>query len=817
MRVSLKWLKELVDVDLPIPEFVDRLDLTGTAVDGVEVIGASLEGIVVGQVLTKERHPEADKLWVTTVDIGTAAPLNIVCGAQNFDVGDKIPVATVGSTLPNGMTIKKAKLRGVPSEGMNCSATELGIGSDASGLLILPADAPVGMPFAEYRGMADTVIDLEVTPNRPDCLSMAGVAREVGAILGTSYIRPGGSPVEAGGDINELVRVDIEDPDLCGRYTARLIRNVSIGPSPDWLAERVAASGARPISNVVDITNYVMFELGQPLHAFDAATIARDGAGRSHIIVRRATAGEEILTLDGESRTLSPDVLLITDPTGPIALAGVMGGATTEVSDTTVDILLESASFSPTTTSRTSRALGLISEASSRFEKSVDPNGCILALDRAAQLMAELCGGQVVSGIVDVYPRPVVPAQLTLRVDRANAILGTSLSATEITEIMRALELEVTGGPDVLNVKVPTFRPDLCREIDLIEEVLRIWGMDRIEATLPAGRYRVGALTEGQKWRERIGTTMRAAGLNETMTYAFGDPGDSAKLGWEFPEGELHVELINPMSQEQAVLRRTLLPGLLRSVSSNQRHGVENIHLYEVGSAFWTALGRKQPKERTMLAGVLAGAWHDMAWHDLRPGESDSRAALRGPQLNFFDGKGVLEALALDMGLSRFKVREVVLPWLQPGRSAEVLVRGDVVGWLGEVHPGVLAAFEADGPVVAFELAVDPLVKAAQAIKKYVEVPRFPAIELDIALVVDESVTVERVTQAISSAGGKLLEGARLFDVYRGKGVADGRKSLAFALTYRAPDRTLTDEDVAPQHERLLKKVADAVGAELRA
>ncbi|MHB9004993.1 MAG: phenylalanine--tRNA ligase subunit beta, partial [Coriobacteriia bacterium] len=353
-------------------------------------------------------------------------------------------------------------------------------------------------------------------------------------------------------------------------------------------------------------------------------------------------------------------------------------------------------------------------------------------------------------------------------------------------------------------------------EVDLIEEVLRLWGMDRIESTLPAGRYRIGALTPAQRWRERIGTTMRASGLNETMTYAFADPGDTARLGWEFPEGELHVEIINPMSQEQAVLRRSLLPGLLRSVSSNQRHGVSSVHLYEIGSAFWTALGRKQPKERTMVAGVLAGAWHETAWHDLGQCDSDADAALRGPALNFFDGKGIIEALAVDLGLSRFKVRDVVLPWLQPGRSAEVLVGGDVMGWLGEVHPAVLASFEAEGPVVAFELAVDPLIKAAQGLKKYTEVPRFPAIELDIALVVDETVTVERVIQAITSAGGKLLEGTRFFDVYRGKGVAEGRKSLAFALTYRAPDRTLTDEDVAPQHQRLLRKVADAVGAELR-
>lgn len=817
MRVSLKWLKELVEIDVTVERLVDRLDRTGTAVDGVESIGASLDGVVVGQILEKQRHPEADTLWVTTVNVGGPEPLQIVCGAQNFEAGDKVPVALVGATLPNGMTIKKAKLRGIVSEGMNCSATELGVGADASGLLILPPDAPVGLGFAEYRGMSDTVLELEVTPNRPDCLSMAGVAREVAAILGTAHTRPGGFPPESGGDVSELVRVEIADPDLCPRYTARLIKGVSIGPSPDWLAERVAAAGARPISNIVDITNYVMFELGQPLHAFDASTIATDESGRAHVIVRRALAGETMRTLDGQDRALSPDMLIIADPSGPIALAGVMGGETTEVSETTVDILLESASFAPATTSRTSRSLGLISEASSRFEKGVDPNGCVEALDRAAQLMAEIAGGTVVSGVVDAYPRPALPRELTLRIDRTNAILGTSLVADEIAAILRALGLEVAGEGEVLRVIVPTFRPDLEREIDLVEEVLRIWGMDRVQPTLPGGRERVGGLSADQRTRERICLTMRAAGLNETMAYAFADPRDTERLGWEFPEGEVLVELINPMSEEQAVLRRTLLPGLLRSVSLNQRRGVENVHLYEMGSVFWTLAGRKQPKERTMLAGVLAGRWSEPAWHDSKMDQSDPADSLRGVRLNFFDGKGVLEALATDLGLARFKVRETDSGWLQPGRAAEVLVGGDVVGWLGEVHPRVLEAFEADGPVVAFEVAVDPIVRASRGVRPYAEIPRFPAVERDIALLVDELVTVERVLQAITSAGGKLLQDARLFDVYRGVGVPDGKKSLAFSLAYRASDRTLTDDEVTPQHERLLRKVASAVGAELRA
>lgn len=815
MRVSMKWLNDLVDVTLSVPELVDRLDLTGTAVDGVETVGEALDGVVVGLIVAKDRHPEADKLWVTKVDVGAEEPLTVVCGAQNFEAGDRVPVALVGATLPNGMTIKKAKLRGVPSEGMNCSATELGIGADASGLLILPADAPVGVPFAEYRGLADTVIELEVTPNRPDCLSMAGVAREVAAITATSYRHPGGAPAEQGAPVADSVRVEIVDPDLCPRYTARLIRNVKLGPSPDWLAERVSAAGARSISNIVDITNYVMFELGQPLHAFDASTIARDADGRAHIIVRGAAEGERLATLDGQERVLKEGMILITDPSGPIALGGVMGGETTEVSEATVDILLEAASFEPASISRTSRSLGLISEASSRFEKGVDREACVAALDRAAQLMADLAGGEVAPGVVDVYPRPHEPVTLSLRLERTNAVLGTNLTAEEVASILRSLELGVTGGPSVFEVRIPSFRPDLVREIDLVEEVLRVWGMERVEATLPGGRQRVGGLTPSQRVVERIGATMRAAGLNETMTYAFCDPADLERIGRTLPDDEMLVELINPMSEEQAVLRRTLLPNLLRSVSSNQRHGVANVHLYEIGSVFWTAGGRKSPKERTVVAGVLAGSWDEPAWSDALTRDSSADAELRSKELNFFDGKGVLEALAIELGFPRFAVRVAEMGWLQPGRAAEVIVNGDVVGWLGEVHPLALRAFEASGPVVAFELLVEPLIKAARP-KKYDEVPRFPAIEIDVALVVDEATEAARVQQAIVSAGGKLLEAAHLFDVYRGPGVAEGKKSLAYSLRYRATDRTLTDDEVLPQHERLLRKVAGAVGAELR-
>lgn len=803
MRVSLKWLNELVDVKLGTTELADLLDMTGTKVEAVHTLGEALTGVVVGRILTKEHHPEADKLWVTTVDVGTGVPLQIVCGAQNFEAGDIVPVATVGATLPSGITIKKAKLRGVVSEGMNCSATELGLGSDASGLLILPADAPVGMPFAQYQGMSDTVLELEVTPNRPDCLSMAGVAREVGAVTGEPSRLPSGVPAESGGPAADSVSVRIEDPQLCPRYTARLIRGVKIGPSPDWLAERVAASGARPISNVVDVTNYVMFELGQPLHAFDAATIGV-ADGKAAITVRLAAPGEHLTTLDGQDRELAADTLVIADPSGAIALAGVMGGGTTEVTDATVDILLESACFAPASVGRTSRRLQLFSEASQRFERGVDPNGCVAAVDRAAQLLAEVAGGTVAPGVVDVYPRPVEPLVLPLRIERMNALLGTALDAAEVVRILEALGLTVLGEGDLLTVTVPTFRPDLTREIDLVEEVVRVHGMGNVVSTLPAGRGRVGGLTADQRRRERIAEALRGAGLNEAITWSFADPDDVARTGWEFGPEERPVTLLNPMSTDQAVMRFSALPGLLRAVAHNRRHGVADVHLYEIGSVWWTAPGRKLPKEREVLAGVLAGSWN-------RPGWNDAPAVL-----DIFDAKGVLASVVEELGIARFKVREAHVPFLQPGRSAEVLVGGDVVGWLGEVHPRVLDAYECAGPVAAFELQLKPLLKAARDVRPFVDLPRFPAVKIDLAIVVDEAVTAERAEQSIRSAGGKMLEDVRLFDVYRGAGVGEGRKSLAFSLTYRDPERTLTDDEVAAAHDKVVRKATAALGAELR-
>jgi phenylalanyl-tRNA synthetase beta chain len=812
MRVPLSWLKEFVDVALPVEALCDRLDMTGTKVEAVHRTGAALDGVVVGRVLTREQHPNADKLSYCSVDIGAGEPLKIVCGADNFTAGDRVPVACVGAELPGGLLIKRAKLRGLESQGMMCSAAELGAGTDASGLLILPPDAPVGMPYVEYAGTGDVVLELEVTPNRPDCLSVAGVAREVAAITGQQLRVAEERPVESGTPAAELVSVEIEDAELCGRYTARVISGVTVGPSPAWLAERVTAAGARPVNNVVDVTNYVLYELGQPLHAFDMATIT-PREGKAAIVVRTARPGETIRTLDGQDRALAPDALLITDDSGPIALAGVMGGESTEVSDSTADILLESACFNTASISRTSRRLGLISEASLRFERGVDPDLAARAADRAAALIAEVGGGTVAPGIVDVYPGRRDPLHIELRTERTNAVLGTSLGTSAIAGLLASLDFGVHVNEDAVDVTVPTFRPDVEREIDLVEEVARLHGLENIASTFPGGRGRIGGLTSAQRFRARIGTALRAAGLDEHIGYSFGDRADLERMGWELAPDEVLVDLINPMSEEQAVLRWSLAPDLLRAVSHNQRRGTPDVHLYEIGTVFVTSEGRKLPKERLMAGGVLVGSWRRPGW------DEPARA------LDFFDGKGVLETLMDALNVERWAVRAAERPWLQPGRSAEVIVGGDVVGWLGEAAAHVLDAFAVQGPIVLLEVSVPALTKAAsKRAVSYRAVPRYPAVSLDVALIVHEDVTAERVSRAFTSAAGDLLESVRLFDVYRdaadtppdARRLPAGTKSMAYALTYRAPDRTLSDADVRPLHDKLVRKVCGAVGAEVR-
>lgn len=819
MKLSLTWLAEYVEVPTDVKAFCDRLDLTGTGVEAVERTGAAFDLIVTARVLAKEHHPDSDHMWVTTVDVGAQnldaqgepEPLQIVCGAQNFNVGDRIVTALVGAQLPGGITIKKSKLRGVVSCGMNCSTSELGLGGDHEGIMILPEDAPVGVPFAEYAKLSDTVLDLEVTPNRPDCLSVAGMAREVGAMYRTAVTYPKRDLAQdaSAPQTADLVSVQVADPSRCRRYTARVIKGVTVGPSPAWLSERVTAMGARSINNVVDVTNYVLFLLGQPLHAFDYdRLVGEDGCAR--LVVRPAKQGEQCTTLDGEVRALTDDMTVIATPERVVALAGVMGGLDTEVTDATVTVLLEVATFDRAHTSRTSRNLGLISESSMRFERGVDDNPVAANADFAAALLAEVAGGAVCPGLVDVYLQATEPLGLTFRTSHFCAMMGADIPRVDIVDILSRLGCIVadTAEADVLSVTTPTFRPDLEREIDLYEEVLRLWGMDRIPSTMPGGRGRVGTRSAAEHVLDVVNSAMRGCGLNETMTYSFAEPGDLRRLRMSAEGLGEPVELINPLNADQSVMRQSIVAGLLRSVAYNQSRGVKNVQLYEIGAVFFAAEGRKQPKERRRLAAVLAGAMGGAGWNQ------------RPPAFDFFDGKGVVESLARELALPKLRFKALAddeAPHLQPGRGAQVLSGGTVLGWVGELHPLAVEAFDAAAPVVAFELDVDALIKAARPVRDYVEVPTFPAVSMDVAFVVDEDVSHERLVQCMGSAGGKLLEDAHLFDVYRDeRRVGIGKKSMAYALTYRAFDRTLTSAEVDKAHARLVKKVCGATGAEVR-
>lgn len=832
MKVSLKWLSEYVEIPADLKAFCDRLDLTGTGVEGVEIAGATYDKVVVGQIVEKKAHPDSDHMWVCQVSVGEnnlgkdgkPEPLQIVCGAQNFNEGDKIPVALVGAEFGD-FKIKKSKLRGVVSNGMNCSERELGLGSDHDGIMILPADAPVGEPFADYMKLNDKILDFEITPNRPDCLSMKGMAREVGAMYERGFTDPLDDPIFNLGENQDLeptadsVEVTISDPARCDRYTARVIENVKVGPSPDWLAQRVTAAGARSINNIVDATNYILFLLGQPLHAFDYDKLANKD-GKVHIIVRPAEDGEKFTTLDGEERTLTSDMSVIATPTEAVALAGVMGGLDSEVTDETTTILLEAATFSSGHTSRTSRNLGLISEASLRYERGVDDNPIGALSDASAALIAAVSGGTVRPGIVDVWEQKTEPIMLGFRIPRFNAMMGAEIDRDYIISTLTRLGCAVTVADEaesvaascaegeLLHVLAPTFRPDLEREIDLYEEVLRLYGMDRIEPTLPGGAGRIGKRTVAEQKIQKINDTLRAAGLNETVTYSFAEPGDLDKLRMDKEGLGMPVELLNPLNAEQSIMRQSIIPGLLHSLAYNQNHGVKNVQLYETGRVFFAAEGKKKPKEKERVAAVLAGAMGDPAWNNT-PAAFD-----------FFDGKGIIESLLHELATPKVRFKALSAeeaPHLQPGRAAQVLSGGTVLGWVGEIHPLAADAFEATAPVVAFELDLDALVKTSQPARDYVDVPLFPAVTMDIALVVDEDVTNEKLMQVMRSAGGKLLSSIQLFDVYRDEErLGAGKKSMAYALEYRSPDKTLTAEEVNKQHERLIKKTCGATGAEVR-
>ena len=816
MRVSYDWLKTMIDVPESPKELSDEYIRTGTEVEAIDVVGESFDHVVTAQVLEKTPHPDSDHMYVCKVSVGdknvdaegNPEPLQIVCGAQNFEAGDHIVTAMIGAELPGGIKIKKSKLRGVASFGMNCSARELGIGGDHAGIMILPEDAPVGMPFGEYYGSSDTVLDCEITPNRPDCLSMIGMARETGAIFDRDYhVELPAIKSETGRATADEISVEIADEGLCDRYVARIVRNVKVGPSPDWMVKRLSGLGIRPHNNIVDITNYVMMLTGQPLHAFDLSTFAGHD-GRRSVVVRAAKQDETFQTLDGEKRVLDAGMGLITDGERPVALAGVMGGMDSEITDASVDVLVESACFNAGRTSHTSRDLSLISDASIRFERQVDETGCVDVANVTCALIEELAGGEVAPGYVDVYPAPKTIDPITLRYQRVLDICGAPIERDFVVRSLTRLGCTVEEAGEDYLVTPPSFRPDLPREIDLIEEVLRLWGMGRVEATIPAAKNHIGGLTHEQQLTRKVGQILRACGLNETTTFGFAAPGDLEKIHMSADGRGVPVVLMNPLVAEQTEMRRSLLPGLLQSVAYNEAHGTTNVHLYEIGTLFHGRENASLPRETQSVAGVLTGSWTDQTWNNTVD------------KLRFFAGKGIVEELLEQLRVPkvRFRVAEGEgYDFLQPGRAAEVLSGGTVLGWVGEIHPEAREAMDIDQILVAFELDLDKLIKGAHNQENYHEFSPFPAVQHDLAIVVPDEVTCEDLLQRITSAGGKLLESVRLFDVYRDPiRVGVGKKSMAFSLTYRSDDHTLTSDEVERAHGKIVTKLCKATGGEVR-
>jgi len=812
VRISTRWLSEHVDLP-PVEDLARRLTAVGLEVEAIERTGGNLAGVVAARIVAAEKHPDAAKLSVTRVEAGGDEPLQVVCGATNWKVGDTVPLATVGAVLPSGQRIEKAKLRGVESAGMLCSARELGLSEDASGLLVLDPGVKPGTPIAAALGLEDAILVVNVTPNRPDALSHLGIAREVAALTGGKVRVPAARLAEGGGAASDAVKVRIEAPEKCGRYAARVIEGVKIGPSPVALARRLESCGVRSINNVVDATNLVLLELGHPLHAFDLEKVA----GRE-IVVRTARPGERMTTLDGKDRALDPDDLVIADRDRGSALAGVMGGGDSEISAGTTRVLLESAWFEPGGIRRTSRRHGLKTEASYRFERGADPGMVIPAIDRCAALIAELAGGTVRKGIVDAHPRPARAAEVRLRWRRPAEILGMEVPRDEARRILAGLGFEERAGDaEGATFAVPSWRMDVTLEEDLVEEIVRTMGYDAIPETLPRDASETPADPVEARATARIREALEGMGFAEAVNFSFVAEKDLEPFGRRIATGDGRsrapgIRLKNPISAEMAVMRTALLPSLLRNAAANRRQRVEDLRLHEIARVYHAnpSFGREghdEPSlESTEVAGLLLGRRHPPGW-------------AAGPEAaDFHDAKAAVVAVLEALGIEGVRW-EAGAENMHPRTSATILAPSpgnpdDVLGEVGELHPRIAAAFDLPRGVLVFRLSLDALVRRARLVPQYRAIPRFPAVLRDLAVVVADAVRVEDVLAAVREE--PLVEDAIVFDVYTGAPIPAGKKNLALAIRYRAGERTLTDPEADAAHASIVKRLAARLGAELR-
>lgn len=792
MLVPIKWLKDYVDINIDVKSFGDAMTMSGSKVEAIEIMGKEIENVVVGKILKVDRHPDADKLVVTQIDVGTET-IQIVTGATNIKEGDYIPVAQNGSSLPGGVKIKKGKLRGIESNGMLCSAQELGMPLEnlppelLDGIYILDKEYPLGEDIKEVLGLNDAVVEFEITNNRPDCLSIIGIAREAAATLGEKLKYPEIVVSENDENLSSYVNIEVRNGELCPRYTARVVKNVKIQPSPGWMQDRLLKAGVRPINNIVDITNYVMLEMGQPMHAFDLDKLA----GRK-IIVRNAEEGEKITTLDEVERTLNESMLVIADQDRAIAIAGIMGSSNSEIDENTKTLVFEGANFQAINIRVSSKKLGLRTEASSKFEKGIDTELAEKALERACNLVQLLGAGEVVGGKLDIYSKQKESRHIKFDTDRARKFIGADISTEKMKEYLEALEFSVDSN---FTVTVPTFRDDVEGEADIIEEITRIYGYENIPSKLMDTTFTQGGKTYKQLLIDKAKNILTAQGLFEVFTYSFVSPGVFNKINLK-AESPLRnaIKLINPLGEEQSIMRTTIIPNIMEVISRNYNRKIESGQFFELSKVY---MAEKLPltelaEEREVLT---IGSYGNM---------------------DFFDIKGVVENLMEELNIKNYRILSSTHDSLHPGRTAELIINNKRIGWLGEAHPDMLDNY--DVPVRAFiaELNFDEIVNQSNPIIKYRPLPKYPSVSRDIAVVVDEEITAGQIEEIIRNKGGKTVEDVKLFDIYRGSQIEKGYKSMAYAITYRSDEKTLTEEEISKVHNKILNSLANQVGASLR-
>ncbi|MGI6584560.1 MAG: phenylalanine--tRNA ligase subunit beta [Gracilibacteraceae bacterium] len=796
MLVPVKWLKDYVDIKFDPKGFADAMTMSGSKVEGIEELGKEIDNVLVGKILKTEKHPNADKLIVAQCDVGNEV-IQIVTGATNIKEGDYIPIAKHGSSLPGGVKIKKGKLRGIESNGMMCSAQELALNLEGlpedmlDGIYILDGKYPLGADIKDVLGLNDAVVEFEITNNRPDCLSIIGIAREAAATFGVVLKYPKADFKENNENIKDYIDIRVENSELCPRYMARMIKNIVIKDSPAWMQERLIKAGVRPINNIVDITNFVMLELGQPMHAFDY----RDLEGKK-IIVRNAKPGEKILTLDETERKLDESMLVIADGEKPTGIAGVMGGYGSEIKDDTTAIIFESANFNPVNIRLTSKKLGLRTEASSRYEKGIDPELAEKALNRACSLVEQLGAGEVVGGSIDIYPTPVKPRKLSLNIKKVNDFIGVrDITGEMAMKYLTSLEFGAEMAEEGLEVTVPTFRNDVEGEADLIEEIARLYGYEKIPAKLMDTTFTQGGKDNRQKIRDLAKANMAAQGLYEVVTYTFVSPAVYNKISLK-AENPLRnaIKILNPLGEDQSIMRTTLIPNMLEVISRNYNMKIAEGKFFELSKVYLAdeLTVEKLAEERETLAIGMYG------------------------NVDFFDLKGVVENLMDELHVDKYRILPSNNDSMHPGRTAELLLNNRRVGFLGEVHPEVLDKYDIPARVYIAEFNFEEILLQCNMNIKYKILPKYPSVARDIAIVVAEEITAGQLEETIRNKGGRLVEDVKLFDIYRGSQIKEGYKSMAYSIVYRSDEKTLSEEDITRVHNKIVNSLINQLGAELR-